>query len=50
MTVSVREKKVTLSSRYSCAANIMTQKPQVPAISRKRFSKIALIKKIFRGT
>lgn len=50
ITVSVREKKVTLSCRYSYPANATAPKQQVLAIYRKSFSKIALIKKILRRT
>ncbi|PKI60479.1 hypothetical protein CRG98_019133 [Punica granatum] len=49
MTVSVREKTVTLSCKYSDPANVAAPEQQVPAIHKKSFSKTALIKRIFRG-
>ncbi|KAK4785740.1 hypothetical protein SAY86_002429 [Trapa natans] len=49
ITVSVREKMVTLSCRYSYPAKATPPKQQLPAIHRKPFSKIAIIKKILRG-
>ncbi|KAK4763224.1 hypothetical protein SAY86_008992 [Trapa natans] len=49
ITVSVREKKVTLSCGYSYPAKAMAPKQQLSTIYKKPFSKIAFIKKILLG-